>query len=261
VSNIPHEEAFPPPPMVRKSKDNGESTPPPHQENQQPASGGDTNTGLWEKPGTGGDDSQPHGPSLAHIVPADLQDTSRLLALYEQAVDHGLVNRSINDRLNFIAAAEHARIVGSHNPCGLFAELVRRKRYEFVTQSDEDRAQQRLKLFDFGDPRQRQPLASPCPPSSLSKDAVIMQALLRILREIGYRGDPFEQLHTVCPDWTRARYVHAMRDITAVQVEAQRRQRLDVGEGQGGGGEEQSDTEAAENQYDSKGTALAQETD
>ena len=44
------------------------------------------------------------------------------------------------DRLRFVAAAEHARAIGTTNPCGLFVRLVRGGLWSFVTQDDEDAA-------------------------------------------------------------------------------------------------------------------------
>jgi hypothetical protein len=65
-------------------------------------------------------------PTLRHIVPEDLQDTARLLALFEHAQREGLIGKSDGERLTFISLAEHARVVGTQNPCGLFAEILRR---------------------------------------------------------------------------------------------------------------------------------------
>ena len=67
----------------------------------------------------------PGKPDLRNVVPEDLKDTGRLLELYDQAVELGLVTASEWDRLRFVAAAEHARIIGTQNPCGLFVRLVR----------------------------------------------------------------------------------------------------------------------------------------
>ena len=76
-------------------------------------------------------------PDLRNVVPEDLKDIGRLLDLYEQAVELGLVTDSEHDRLRFVAAAEHARIIGTKNPCGLFARLVRGGLLHFVTYDDE----------------------------------------------------------------------------------------------------------------------------
>src|SRR5262249_19073500 len=63
-------------------------------------------------------------PDFRNVLPEDLKDTGRLLELYEQAVGQGLVTASEWNRLRFVAAAEHARIIGTRNPCGLFVRLV-----------------------------------------------------------------------------------------------------------------------------------------
>jgi hypothetical protein len=51
-------------------------------------------------------------PNLQHIIPDDLRDTARLLSLFEEAQAHGCIGAGDNDRLTFIATAEHARFVG-----------------------------------------------------------------------------------------------------------------------------------------------------
>src|SRR5262249_2680464 len=76
-------------------------------------------------------------PTLRDVVPEDLKDTGRLLDLYEQAVDQGLAPPSEWGRLRFVAAAEHARVIGTKNPCGLFVRLVRGGLYHFATGDDE----------------------------------------------------------------------------------------------------------------------------
>src|SRR5262249_8305461 len=55
----------------------------------------------------------PANPDLRRVVAEDLRDTGRLLVLYEQAVDRGLAKASEWGRLRFVAAAEHARIIGT----------------------------------------------------------------------------------------------------------------------------------------------------
>jgi hypothetical protein len=64
-----------------------------------------------------------HVPTLSHIVPEDLRDTARLLTLFEQAYTQGLIGKSDSERLTFLGLAEHAKVVGASNPCGLFAAL------------------------------------------------------------------------------------------------------------------------------------------
>src|SRR5262249_42792423 len=93
---------------------------------------------------------RPRVPTLNHLVPEDLQETARLLTLFERAQAHGLIGKSDSERLTFLGLAEHAKMVGSANPCGLFAALVRRQCWHFITDSDEDAAQQRLKTHLYG---------------------------------------------------------------------------------------------------------------
>jgi hypothetical protein len=93
-------------------------------------------------------------------VPEDLQETARLLTLFEQAQTHGLIGKSDSERLTFLGLAEHAKVVGASNPCGLFAALVRRQCWHFVTDSDEDAAHQRLKAYLYGVDHQTRALRS-----------------------------------------------------------------------------------------------------
>jgi hypothetical protein len=74
----------------------------------------------------------------------DLQQSRRLLALFRQAVESGLLARTEANRLRFFAAAEHAKSHATANACGLFMHLVRHKLWQFLTQADEDAAQRRL---------------------------------------------------------------------------------------------------------------------
>lgn len=84
-------------------------------------------------------------PALGHVVPADLDDAQRLTRLFEQAVKVRLIGRCEGERLNFFAAARHARSVGLWNPCGLFVATVRQRRWTFITQRDEDEARHVLR--------------------------------------------------------------------------------------------------------------------
>ena len=77
-------------------------------------------------------------PDLRNVVPEDLKDIGRLLDLYGQAVEQGLVTDSEHDRLRFVAAAEHARIIGTKNPCGLLPRVsCAGGLLHFVTYDDE----------------------------------------------------------------------------------------------------------------------------
>jgi len=90
-------------------------------------------------------------PHLQHVLLLDLQDMERLLALYAQAVQTKLISSSEAERLNFVALAHHVLHFKPINPGGLFAQLLRQRHFNFITQEEEDRAQQRLKRYDYGD--------------------------------------------------------------------------------------------------------------
>jgi hypothetical protein len=106
---------------------------------------GDSTSGVYIQEKEKTKKTTNHTPTLSHIVPEDLTDTTRLLALFEQAHTQGLIGKSDSERLTFLSLAEHVKVVGSHNLCGVFAELTRRKCWHFVTDSDEDAAHRRLK--------------------------------------------------------------------------------------------------------------------
>jgi len=148
-------------------------------------------------------------------VPADLTDTTRLLALFEQAHTQELLGKSDSERLTFLGLAEHAKVVGSHNPCGLFAELIRRQCWHFVTESDEDAAYKRLKLHLYGQSDQKRPTPPPAliEPPELSKDAFIVRELQRELERRGFRGDVFAWLHWEDALWTRERWDTAVLEL------------------------------------------------
>jgi hypothetical protein len=154
----------------------------------QPPPPSDSPLGVQQPPKA---PAPPPPPTLHHIVPDDLRETDRLLALFAQASTRGLIGKSESDRLTFLATAEHARVLGSHNPCGLFATLIRRQRWHYVTESDEDVASQRLKQHLYGQTPRRQlvppPQAAAHP--ELSKDAFIVRELQREFQRMGLRGD------------------------------------------------------------------------
>jgi hypothetical protein len=84
-------------------------------------------------------------PTLHALTAADLVRPPRLAALFRQAVSARLVEDSEHAQLQFFAAAVHARVVGSRNPAGLFAILVRKGLWHFATIADEDVARRCLR--------------------------------------------------------------------------------------------------------------------
>lgn len=166
-------------------------------------------------------------PSLKHIVPQDLSSTSRLLQLFDQATKAQLVDGGDRDRLRFVGAAEHARTIGSVNPPGLFAWLVRNRRWDYLTDSDEDAANRRLKEHLFGVPAERRRAEPPAPRRTLdellSEDARFVRAAQQLFRQRGIRQDPFAAIHRERPDWTRERWDAAVRELEAQRLQQARR--------------------------------------
>lgn len=85
-------------------------------------------------------------PNLRAIHSEHLRDTGALLELYGQAVKKRLIEDGDRGRLDFIAFAERARSRG-HNPGALFSWLLRNRKFEFITQADEDAASRRTKEY------------------------------------------------------------------------------------------------------------------
>lgn len=178
-------------------------------ENQKPAS---------RPPASGGpagvqvSKSEEETPTLGNIVPEDLRETPRLLALHEEAVGQGLVTNSEADRLKFLAGAAHAQAVGA-KPCRLFAWMVRGRRWEYITQADEDAARSRLRELRAV-PRAvapTRPVVMQAPP--LSEDALIVRSVRAALSRAGYRGDPFPAFRREKPEWTRERWDRAVLEL------------------------------------------------
>jgi hypothetical protein len=163
-------------------------------------------------------------PTFQHIVPDDLRNTERLLTLFEQAHQQGLIGQSDSARLTFVAVAEHACIIGTSNPCGLFAALIRRQLWSYVTDRDEDAASARLKQHWYGRASPRRPAPPPgsIESPSLSKDAFVVRELHRELARAGFQGEAFGWVHRAYPEWTRDRWDAAVAELTAAQQGWQR---------------------------------------
>jgi hypothetical protein len=159
----------------------------------------------------------PGKPDLRRVVPEDLAETGRLLELYAQAVAAGLVASSEWGRLRFVAAAEHARVIGTTNPCGLFATLVRGGTLHFATEGDETAASVRIRRHLHGPARPGRPIAEQGevfrPMPELSADARLVQAARAAAVRAGYRGDAFPLLRREKPEWTRERWDRALEEL------------------------------------------------
>ncbi len=163
----------------------------------------------------------PGRPDLRDVTREDLDEVGRTLELYEQAVAGGSASPGEWGRLRFLAAAVHARAVGTRNPCGLFARLVRDGLWGFATLGDEEEASRRLRLHLNG-PRSGPP-PSPAPPSRptasapggppLSEDARFVRAIVQAAARRGPRVDPFLAARRGDATWTRARWDRAASEL------------------------------------------------
>lgn len=157
------------------------------------------------------------GPRLQDVKTEDLKDTGRLLQLFEEAQKRGLINGSDMSRLDFVAAAEHALVVGTKNPPGLFATLVRRKLWSFVTQDDEEAARRRLlrhREEALGPmPEFLQQAAEPVPKPQLSTDARFVRDITALLRSRCIHQNPQPLVQEKRPEWTKERWERAAMEL------------------------------------------------
>lgn len=126
---------------------------PPESHKDLPAELQHTEPGRPVRAGASASPKSDHRPTLKAVTPVDLEDPLRLDVLWRQAVEGQLLRDSPAERLNFFAAAWHARRVGDRNPPGLFAAVVRRRLWSAISLADEDGA--RLAM------RQVTPIAKP----------------------------------------------------------------------------------------------------
>jgi hypothetical protein len=202
--------------------------------NTKPAPGGGHGSGVGvyqPKFQDGNPDTTGPRPSLKRVTAEDLKDPGRLAALREQAIGEGLITSSEHDRLQFFAAAERARSVGSKNPPGLFVRIVRSGLWRFLSQDDEDAARRKIRdlLYPEGRPKSIGPHG---PISGLpgsigrearietgregpSEDALVVRAVTNALRRAGFKGDPFYALKRQRPEWTRDRWDRAAAELGA----------------------------------------------
>jgi hypothetical protein len=166
---------------------------------------------------------------LKRVTLDDLKDPKRLLTLHGQAVGEGLVTGSEHDRLQFFAAAERARTVGSKNPPGLFVRIVRSGLWRFLSQDDEDAARRKIRELihpaggpqEIGPPRPIFGLSEGvgnevrAPRPEPSEDALIVRSVTNALKRAGYRGDPFHALKSQRPEWTRDRWERAEAELAS----------------------------------------------
>ena len=120
----------------RNGRPNQKQKPEQNQQQQIPESGASTKQ----------DKGKRHPSSFRKILTEHLRDDESLLSWFEFATirKRPLVTACEADRLFVFCAAERALEHGD-NPPALFADIVKNRRTDFITQAQEDRARQRLR--------------------------------------------------------------------------------------------------------------------
>lgn len=185
--------------------------------NQKPALAADRPSGIFEseRERRSNISKSPQAPTMRHVVIEDLRQTSRTLALFDDAVRFGLMKPSDSERLRFVAAAERALAVGTRNPCGFFARVVRSGLWAHLTQGQEDLASRKIKRHLFGNSTPTCSMGGlvRTEAQALSQDAKIVMAVKRVISQNGLDIEPFEALRRERNDWTRDRWDKAEAEM------------------------------------------------
>ena len=199
-----------PPPIVTPI----EKTPKPLREleTRKPASGGPAGFSKTDR-----EEKTPE-PTLRNVQPEDLRDPVRLMTLHGQATTEGAISNSEADRLNFFAAANHARVIGSINPPGLFVRIIRSKLFGFLTQADEDAARAQIRRMLYSEASSKQSPHSGHPRAfsgpSLSDDARFVRDITRVLKGKGIpESSAWRFVNREKPEWTRERWDQAQAEL------------------------------------------------
>jgi hypothetical protein len=139
---------------LRKQKRQSESAPrpglsttesaPPDIKQETPSESRYQNLTSPERPGVKREGEEK--PSIRNIKPEDLLRFSRTEELYRQAVAAGWVKHSESQALNWIGAAVRAKTVAG-DPVRVFAGIVRKNLWRYVTQEQEDHARRALSRY------------------------------------------------------------------------------------------------------------------
>jgi hypothetical protein len=85
-----------------------------------------------------------------HITSEDLRSTETLLDYYDLACQAGVITRSQNSELKFIAFAERARLRGTSSPGGFLRSLVEKDLVNHLTEAQWECANRRINAFRYG---------------------------------------------------------------------------------------------------------------
>lgn len=159
-------------------------------------------------------------PNIRNVHPDHLKDTEALLELHRQAVAIGLACASPAGRLDFLSMANRARTRG-HKPGALLIWLLKERKTEFITHSDEDAARKHIREHEYG-PDTRESGGGggyrEAPPE-LTEEERIVQACLIAARQHGIK-DPFRIVQQA-KKWTRPRWDEAYLRYRTAQIRRQ----------------------------------------
>ena len=161
------------------------------------------------------------------VTAQDLKDPKRLMRLYEQAVERGLVSKTEPDRLKFFSAAQYVYRTKSQKPPALFHWIVANNKWDRVRGADEDRASQQVKQQLYGPSRRASKRGSATRRDgherlALSADARLAATVNRRLASVGYKGDPYDALKRQKPAFTRERWDKALLELSEAQAKRQK---------------------------------------
>src|ERR1019366_7101977 len=91
-------------------------------------------------------------PSMRDVKAGDLESPVRMMSLFLDAEQRGMVKRCEAEKLAFFAAAERAKRVATRNAAGCFAQIIRKRYFNFAAQDDEDLARLKLLALEEGRP-------------------------------------------------------------------------------------------------------------
>jgi hypothetical protein len=84
-------------------------------------------------------------PKLGNIRPSDLKRYPTVKILFDEAVKWGWLIDSEANLLKWVGAAVRANTVKARDPVRVFMGIVKQKRWAYITQQQEDRAQKAIK--------------------------------------------------------------------------------------------------------------------
>ena len=117
-----------------------------------PSFGIETNQFLPARPGASHSTPIPQKagvPNWHHIVPEDLREPRRRIALYKHASQKGVIGNIHAEKLLFYSAMARARRLASLNQCGMLRRIVETTAYRrYIADCDEDQARAWLREME-----------------------------------------------------------------------------------------------------------------